>query len=434
MTEDSFFWTTGGAGDGSATYTRSDLSLAHRIIAACSSAEGVAPGYRSECAGSAPGLNTARIAPGGAIVDGIPYDNNANVDVSIPSAVGQGNTRIDRIVLRADWTAQTVRITRIPGVDAASPTPPAITQSSGVIYDVTLYQALVDTSGSVSLTDERVWAIVDRDNVTIEASAGQLRVKDGGISMEKLANGAVSTGKIQAGAITPTELSTGAVTAGKIASGGVSSDIQLADNIVLDTKLRDSAATSVIGRAAGTAGDPADIQATADGTVLKRAGGSLLFGQVSSGELAAGAVTTDNIAANAITTSKIANDAVDYSKVGEKVPQFRQRQGGNAANWSTPGPTSYGPLGIWMQAGVVTITIPNGQYSASQVVTFPMAFANAPIVILSLETYAWMNGIVATIFVDDVILSTGFRAQARLNQAATGNVDCYIHWLAIGPE
>jgi hypothetical protein len=98
-----------------------------------------------------------RIWPGGAVVDGKPYKNDANVDVNIPSAVGGGNTRIDRIVLRANWTAQTVRITRIPGTDAGSPVAPAITQTPGTTYDIMLYQALVDTSGTVTLTDERVF-------------------------------------------------------------------------------------------------------------------------------------------------------------------------------------------------------------------------------------------------------------------------------------
>ena len=100
-------------------------------MAACSGWEGVAPGYKNELAGSVGGANTYNINTGGAMVDGKPYHNTATVGVNIPSAVGGGNTRIDRIVLRADWTAQTVRITRIAGTDEASPTAPAITQTPG---------------------------------------------------------------------------------------------------------------------------------------------------------------------------------------------------------------------------------------------------------------------------------------------------------------
>jgi hypothetical protein len=53
-----------------------------------------------------------------------------------------------------------------------------------------------------------------------------------------------------------------------------------ADNAITDGKLRDSAGTSVIGRAAGTAGDPGDIVAGADGAVLRRASGALGFGSI----------------------------------------------------------------------------------------------------------------------------------------------------------
>jgi hypothetical protein len=49
-------------------------------------------------------------------------------------------------------------------------------------------------------------------------------------------------------------------------------------NVVDDTKLRDSAALSVIGRSANSTGDPADIAAASDGQVLRRAASVLGFG------------------------------------------------------------------------------------------------------------------------------------------------------------
>lgn len=51
-----------------------------------------------------------------------------------------------------------------------------------------------------------------------------------------------------------------------------------ASDSITDTMLRNSAAVSVIGRSAGTPGDPADITAGADGNVLRRTGGVLGFG------------------------------------------------------------------------------------------------------------------------------------------------------------
>lgn len=73
-----------------------------------------------------------------------------------------------------------------------------------------------------------------------------------------------------------------------------------------DTKLRNSVGTSVIGRSASTTGDPADIQATADNTILMRTSGVLGFGTISSG-----AMIDDGI----ITTGKLVDDAVTLAKM-----------------------------------------------------------------------------------------------------------------------
>lgn len=158
MSEVSHWWTTGGAGDGASTYTRTDLAIIAKILGACSSYEGVAPKFLNVLNATSPSANTLRVQSGGAIVDGRTYYNSGNTDVTIPSASGGGNTRIDRVVLRADWTAQTVRLTRIAGTDAVNPTVPAITQTSGTTYDILLYKVLVNTSGSLTITDERTIA------------------------------------------------------------------------------------------------------------------------------------------------------------------------------------------------------------------------------------------------------------------------------------
>jgi hypothetical protein len=54
----------------------------------------------------------------------------------------------------------------------------------------------------------------------------------------------------------------------------------IAAQTITDAMLRNSAGVSVIGRAAGAAGVPADIVASADGDVLRRAGGVLGFGTI----------------------------------------------------------------------------------------------------------------------------------------------------------
>jgi hypothetical protein len=161
MAEFSGLWTTDAAtpeGDQQTSYNQSQDSTKSKVLSACSGFEGVAAGYLNALEGAVTGANTVAINTGGALVDGKYYENGASVNVNIPSAVGGGNTRIDRIVLRASWAAFTVRIHRIAGTDAASPTAPAITQTSGTTYDIPLYKATVDTGGTVTIVDERVFS------------------------------------------------------------------------------------------------------------------------------------------------------------------------------------------------------------------------------------------------------------------------------------
>ena len=350
MSEFSYWWTTSGtpAGDQVASYTQAHLARIAAVLAACSGFEGVAPDYLNELAGTVAGANTVQINTGGAVVDGKVYDSDAAVNVNIPSASGGGNTRIDRIVLRASWSSFTVEITRIAGVDAASPTAPAITQTSGTTYDITLYQALVDTAGTVTLTDERVMAMVELD-----------------------------------------------------------------DDSVTDAKLRNSAAVSVIGRAANSAGNPADIAAAANDRVLARQSNALLFAQVA--------------------TAMLANDSVDDTKVGNRVPQFYRRQGGSATNWEERGTTTYTPTSVRMQAGSVILSSV-GATTLSVTITFPTAFSANPLV---LATAAAFDSFGTDTFVAEVgpeeVGSSSVKIYVTRVKGSTTN-DVVINWLAIGPE
>lgn len=56
----------------------------------------------------------------------------------------------------------------------------------------------------------------------------------------------------------------------------------LVANAVTNAKLRDSAALSVIGRAVNSAGDPSDISAGVDLTLLRRSGAAIGFGTITS--------------------------------------------------------------------------------------------------------------------------------------------------------
>jgi len=222
LTQTSGFYTTAGSPTGHqvASYTQAIAAKAWAIMAACYNFEGVAPSYLNALVGSVPGVNTARIGTGGAVVDGQWYKNDAAYDVTIPSAVGGGNTRIDRVVLRVTWASFQCVITRIAGTDAASPVAPAITQTPGTTYDILLYQALVNTGGTVTLTDERVYAWV--------ADAG-------------IATNAVTTAKILAAN----------VTLAKMAANSIDSD-QYVDGSI-DYEHDSAGASKVTGRVGGSA-------------------------------------------------------------------------------------------------------------------------------------------------------------------------------------
>lgn len=91
------------------------------------------------------------IGTGRALVYGTWYENDAGVNVVIPTPAA--STRIDRIVARKSWAAQTVRITRIAGTEGAGA--PAITQVAGTTWDMPICQVSITTGGVITITDER---------------------------------------------------------------------------------------------------------------------------------------------------------------------------------------------------------------------------------------------------------------------------------------
>ena len=202
MTEISGFWTTDDTtpeGDQLTSYSQDYWSVAMRILACCNGMEGVAPGLLNELAGTVGGANTVAIASGCALVDGLWFRNDASQNVNIPSS-GVGTTRIDRVLLRADWAGFNVSVYRLEGVESGgTPSAPAITQTHGTTYDITLYQALVNNAGDVTLTDERTWAVSHTDESTLTSSGGNLKVKDAGITYAKLAAGASKVTNRQGG-------------------------------------------------------------------------------------------------------------------------------------------------------------------------------------------------------------------------------------------
>lgn len=121
---------------------------------------------------------------GSALVQGIFYLNDATVSFTI-AANASGNPRIDTVILRADYTAQTVRLFVLQGTPAASPTPPALTQSAGVTWEIPIADIAVangfSTITNANITSRHEWANMSPgvflDNV-LNNSGGTLQTGD----------------------------------------------------------------------------------------------------------------------------------------------------------------------------------------------------------------------------------------------------------------
>ena len=116
---------------------------------------GVFKDQLSELAPISAGVSPLTIGTGRAIVNGSWYESDAAETIAI--ATPGANPRIDRIVLRKDWALQTIRLTRIAGVEGASPAVPALVQTDGVTWDVPIAQVRIPVGGSFDyIRDERL--------------------------------------------------------------------------------------------------------------------------------------------------------------------------------------------------------------------------------------------------------------------------------------
>lgn len=286
--EKSILWSTTGTGDGTGSgYTADNMFELWRALVAgknSTNLSGVVPDYQNKLAVSGASSPVA-VATGSAVVYGIPYFNSASVNVTVPTPATA--TRIDRIVLRASWAAQTVRITRVAGVEGGGA--PSLTQSAGVTWDMPLALVQVTTGGVVTITDEREYVALVPDGGIATAKLADLAVTtaklaDSAVTSAKIADGTIAAGDLASDAVTTAKIADGAVTSAKIADGTIAA-VDLAADAVTTTKIADAQVTSaklanmaqatVKGRAAAAGtGVPGDLSAaqlvavvaTADGT------------------------------------------------------------------------------------------------------------------------------------------------------------------------
>jgi len=195
MSEKGLLFTTGATGDGATAYTQAEVIRWQRQTFVGADNEGVAKDYLNELATTGTSSPVATNT-GAAYVYGFPYWNTASVETAIPTPVS--NTRIDRLVLRADWAAQTIRITRIAGTEGTG-SPPSITQTDGTTWDIPLCQCSITTGGVITVTDEREFlhpnVAIDGDMVDDDAIDSQ-HYAAGSIDTTHLANDVVDDTKV----------------------------------------------------------------------------------------------------------------------------------------------------------------------------------------------------------------------------------------------
>lgn len=159
MTESSYPWngtTTGHAATGAYTapYCAEEVVLAQTRMGNDISVPGARGGTIVLGYGdgllvrqTSPASNQVVVPSGSAIVGGIHYYNDADILLTISSNTS-GNPRIDRVVLRANWSTQTVTATIVEGTPASTPIPPALTQNWGTVWECALAQIWVADSFS----------------------------------------------------------------------------------------------------------------------------------------------------------------------------------------------------------------------------------------------------------------------------------------------
>jgi hypothetical protein len=180
----------------------------------------------------------------------------------------------------------------------------------------------VAAAATIATTDNE---ITPRQQIVSTAFAMRAKVA------ESVDANAISSAMLATGAVLADNISNLNVTTGKIADLNVTTG-KIANNAVDNTKLRDSAGLSVIGRTSSTVGDPADIVAASDGQVLRRSGTSVGFGTVGTDGIADAAITGAKISAGTVTATQIASATITANRLAADVGVWSVASNGLYAN------------------------------------------------------------------------------------------------------
>lgn len=150
------------AGIYTAPYSSAEFSsVIHKRLASDSARGFVIPGYANNLAVTAnsPAAMNVLVATGAAHIAGRFYETDTQETLTI-GASDPANPRIDRIILRVSYAAQTIRLAVLAGTPAATPVLPTLTQNA-TTYEISLayvwVAAAVASIAATEVHDERIF-------------------------------------------------------------------------------------------------------------------------------------------------------------------------------------------------------------------------------------------------------------------------------------
>lgn len=185
MAEMSMLWATNGVGHGAAPYTQAQSNEFFRYFNNANPATaGVLSGILNELEVSGVASPLA-VNTGYGDVYGFRYWNDASKNVTVTTPAGD---RGGRVVLRADWTLQTVTAEVI--INAGGATLPSLTQVANTTWEISLASFVIDSSGDIwTDSSKTVAGVTDERHFLISPLAGMVKLRETVVS--------VATGSIQ---------------------------------------------------------------------------------------------------------------------------------------------------------------------------------------------------------------------------------------------
>lgn len=113
-------------------------------------------------------------------------------------------------------------------------------------------------------------------------------------------------------------------------------------------------------------------------------------------------------------------------------PVVYNRQGGSATVWATTGATNYKAGRPVIQVGATTVTILNGNASASATVTYPEAFKYTPLVFCQLVEDSGSDEFTRVMVTQTD--ETAFDVTLTVGAAVGGDTPIVVNWVAFGPR